>query len=288
MTSNAAIIAHQDDGVRCRITRVAPVPGVRAGSALLRIGARLLAIQDDAFAVVWIDPETGATTPLVLRGTGESLDKGLKPDFEAAFAHDGRIWVMGSGSKPNRCCIARIDLARRESVLLNALPLYGAVEQALGTRPNIEGAVPLSDRLRLFQRGTGRGEGSNVIIDVPFDVLAGAPPRILSAARFELGAIGETFLGFTDAVMLARSHIIYLAVAEDTPDGIVDGTIAGAAVGVFDGRKARWNVLREPDGTPSKRKVEGVALDERGGGWLLTDPDDAARPAELCRVELSF
>ena len=287
MNSDAAVIAHRDEGVRCRITRVSPLPGVRAGSALLLIGQRLLAVQDDAFAVAWIDPATHATTALALRGAGAPLDKATKPDFESACVHDGRIWVLGSGSRPNRRVIARVDLARRESVLLNALPLYGALEAALGRTPNIEGAVPLSDRLRLFQRGTGHTADGNVVIDVPFDVLEGAAPRILSVARFELGALDGIFLGFTDAV-LARRRIIYLAVAEDTPDGIADGAITGAAVGVFDGRKARWNVLTEPDGKPSKRKVEGVALDGGTGGWLLTDPDDPAKPAELCRVELDF
>ena len=261
--------------------------GVRAGSALLRVGARLLAIQDDAFAAVWIDPATHVTTPLVLRGTGQPLDKQLKPDFEVAFAHDGRIWVLGSGSRPSRCCIARIDLARREAPLFDAQALYGALEQALGRAPNIEGAVSSGDRLRLFQRGPGRSPGGNFTVDVAIDVLDGAEPRILAVRRHELGAVGETFLGFTDAVLF-RKHVVYLAVAEDTPDGIADGAVTGAAIGVFDGKIARWNLLTEADGAPSRRKDEGMALDDAGGGWLLTDPDDPARPAELCRVTLDF
>lgn len=285
LNSPATIVAQRDDGVRCRITAAAPLRSVRAGSALLRIGARLLAIQDDSFAAIWIDPATRATTPLVLRGTGEPLDKQLKPDFETAFAHDGRIWVLGSGSRPNRCCIARIDLARREAPLFNALPLYGALERALGRTPNIEGAVPSGDRLRLFQRGPGRTPGGNFTVDVAIDVLDGAEPRILAVRGYDLGAVGETFLGFTEAV-LHRKHVVYLAVAEDTPDGIADGAIAGAAIGVFDGKTARWNQVTEADGAPSRRKVEGMALDDAGGGWLLTDPDDAAVPSELCRIEL--
>lgn len=280
-------MAQRDEALRCRIVSTGPLRTVRAGSALLRIGQRLLAIQDDAFAAVWIDPATRATTPLVLRGTGESLDKQLKPDFEAAFAHDGRIWVLGSGSRPNRCCIARIDLARREAPLFNALPLYAAIERALGVTPNIEGAVASGERVRLFQRGPGRSPGGNFAIDVGIDALDGAEPRILGVASYDLGTIGELHLGFTDAILLSK-HVVYLAVAEDTPDGIADGAIAGAALGVFDGRKARWNLITEADGTPTRRKVEGMALDDAGGGWLLTDPDDPDVPAELCRVQLAF
>jgi hypothetical protein len=282
------IVAQREERLAARITASWPLPGVRAGSALLKLGDRLLAVQDDAFAAVWIEPETRKTRPLVLRGPGGALDKQAKPDFEAAFAHDGRIWILGSGSRPNRCSIARIDPEAGEVVLLNALPLYGAVGRELGVTANIEGAVALPDRLRLFQRGPGRSAQANYTADVPFDVLAGAPPRLLGVTRYDLGVVQGTFLAFTDAVAIGRSHVAYLAVAEDTPDGIADGAIYGAALGLIGPAGARWDVIDEPDGSACRRKVEGIALDAAGGGWLLTDPDDAQRPAELCRIELKF
>jgi len=282
----ATVIATREDKLAARITASWPLPGVRAGSALLKVGERLLAIQDDAFGAAWVDPATRKVTPLVLRGAGEALDKQNKPDFEAAFVHADRLWILGSGSRPNRCGIARIDLNRRESVLLNALPLYGAITRELGVPANIEGAVPLKDRLRLFQRGPGRSLKANYTVDVPLDVLEGAPPRVLDAVNYDLGVLQGTFLAFTDAVALGQ-HIVYLAVAEDTPDGVADGAIHGAGIGILGSAGARWDVLNEPDGSVSKRKVEGIALDA-GGAWLLTDPDDAKRPAELCRVELKF
>ncbi|MGQ0587506.1 MAG: DUF6929 family protein [Gammaproteobacteria bacterium] len=281
------VVASREERLNARIVESWPLPGVRAGSALLRIGAQLLAIQDDAFAAAWIDPATRKVAPLLLRGAGLELAKLDKPDFEAAFAHDGRIWILGSGSRPNRCGIARIDLDRREAVLLNALPLYGAIARELGVSANIEGAVPLADRLRLFQRGAGRSAKANFTVDVPLDVLAGAPPRILGVVNYDLGVLQGNFLGFTDAVALGR-HIAYLAVAEDTPDGIADGAIHGAAVGIIRDDGTRWDVINEPDGSVSKRKYEGMVLDAAGGAWLLTDPDDAKKPAELCRVELKF
>ena len=244
-------------------------------------------MQDDAFAAVWIDPAARKTSPLVLRGAGGALDKQAKPDFEAAFVHDGKAWILGSGSKPNRCDAARIDLDRGEAVLLSFLPLYGAVSRALGVPVNIEGAVPLGDRLRLFQRGPGRTPRASYTVDVNLDVLAGAPPRVLDVANYDLGALGGVFLAFTDAVALGR-HVAYLAVAEDTPDGIADGPVHGAAIGIIGAGGAHWDVINEPDGSVSKRKFEGVALDAAGGGWLLTDPDDPKKPAELCRVEMKF
>jgi hypothetical protein len=287
-TPAATVIAQRDERLAARITRSWPLPGVRAGSALLRLGARLLAIQDDAFAAVWIDTETRQTTPVVLRGPGTALAKKDKPDFEAAFVHEGRVWILGSGSLPNRCGVARVDPAAGTAVLLNALPLYGAIARELGRTANIEGAVPLGDRLRLFQRGPGRGPKLNYTIDVAIDVLEGAPPRILGVTNYDLGVLGGTFLAFTDAVAIGRSHIAYLAVAEDTPDGIADGMVNGAAIGLIGASGTRWDVINEADGAVSTRKVEGIALDAAGGAWLLTDPDDAKAPAELCWVELKF
>jgi hypothetical protein len=282
------VVASREERLAARISGTWPLPGVRAGSALLRVGERLLAIQDDAFAAVWIDPETRKTAPLVLRGPGMALAKQDKPDFEAAFVHDGRIWILGSGSRSNRCCIARIDAASGEVALFNALPLYGAIARELGHAANIEGAVPMADRLRLFQRGPGRSAKASFTVDVALDALEGAAPRILEVTNYDLGVLQGTFLAFTDAVAIGRNHVVYLAVAEDTADGIADGAIHGAAIGLLGPAGARWDVINEPDGKGSKRKFEGIALDAAGGGWLLTDPDDAALPAELCRVELKF
>ena len=287
MAATSTVIASREDRIAARIAESWPLPGVRAGSALVRGGARLLAVQDDAFAAAWIDPDTRATRPLVLRGPGAALDKQAKPDFEAAFVHDGKAWILGSGSKPNRCDVARIDLDRGEAVLLSLLPLYGAIARVLGVPANIEGAVPLGDRLRLFQRGPGRTPKASHTVDVNLDVLAGAPPRVLDVTQFDLGSVGAIFLAFSDAVALGR-HVVYLAVAEDTPDGIADGAIHGAGIGLISAGAARWDLINEADGSPSRRKFEGLALDATGGAWLLTDPDDPKKSAELCRIELKF
>lgn len=85
----------------------------------------------------------------------------------------------------------------------------------------------------------------------------------------------------------SSSSLLYLAVAEDAPNAIDDGPVAGAAVGVLSNGRARYAMLEEQDGTPSRRKVEGIALDPATrAAYLVTDPDDPGRPAELLRVAL--
>lgn len=287
---NKRLVARRDDTLAARITEAFALPGVRAGSALLRVGTRLLAVQDDAFDLAWIDPATRAIELLPLRAPGGPLPKKLKPDFEAVLAAGAdTAWVLGSGSKANRCSIARLSLAGPpRAVLRNAVDLYRVLAEALGGPPNIEGAVRVDGRLRLFHRGPGRTPGASALLELPAACLDGAAPGLPAVARCDLGTLEGLALGFTDAVALDARRVLYLAVAEDTPDGIADGPIAGAAVGLMEGEALRWGPLLEADGTLSRRKVEGIALDaDLRSGWLLTDPDDPERPAELCRIALA-
>jgi hypothetical protein len=242
-----------------------------------------LAVQDDACTVVWIDPKNGVVEPWVLDGHGGALAKADKPDFEAAFVEGPYIYVVGSGSKPNRRTIARLDPGAGTARLNQLDALYAAVEEALGGVPNLEGAAIVGDVLRLFHRGNG--DDQSAWIDVSRRVLEGGAARVRAMERCDLGRVGDVALGFTDAVPYG-SGALYLAVAEDTPNAIDDGPIVGGAVGVITGASARYALLEDENGAISTRKAEGIAMDSPTTGWLITDPDDPARSAELCRLEL--
>lgn len=278
--------SQHDPALRARLSSVTPLPGVRAGSGLLAVGSRLLALQDDAQAVVWIDPQTLRLQPQRLEGHGGALPKKEKPDYEALLrAPDGAIWLLGSGSRPNRCRIARLRPDRGDVELRDATALYELLAEALGTRPNIEGALHLGDRLRLLHRGVAAQP--DAWLDLPAQVLAGAAPQLLDQRWLELGSIAGVPLHLTDAALLADGRMLYLAAAENTADAVADGPVSGAAVGIIDGDTAHWAPLQDPSGAPSLCKAEGIAPNADGrSGWLVTDPDDALRPAELCRYEL--
>ncbi len=279
--------SRRDDALAAQIVDVFPLRGVRAGSALLRVGERLLAIQDDAWSAVWIDPQTRRRRTLVFKGDGRALPKRDKPDFEAAMEHAGMVYVFGSGSKRNRRSIVRWRIGSAASLeIRDGRAIYRAVRRALEieTRPNIEGACAVGACLRLFHRGAGGARSASV--DLPLAALQGGDDRAVSHCWYELGKLGGTTLSFTDVHAVGRS-VFYLAVAECTDDAISDGPVAGAAVGVIDGRGARWTALLEADGRPSRRKVEGLALDRsRRSGWMITDADDPLAAAELCRLKL--
>lgn len=264
-------------------------PTVRAGSAILRAGDRLLVVQDDAFEVVWIDLPSLALERLPLQGDGSPLPKSQKPDFEAAFAApDGTLVIVGSASTSKRRFIARIRGAGGEVELLDAGALFDAVTEALGTTPNLEGAALTGGMVTLLHRGSGGDPFANAAVDVPLEAFfGGSPPKNLSVRRFELGAIGAVPLTFTDAASLGEGRLLYLAVAEDTPNAIADGPVLGGAVGVIDPGGARYTRLLLEGGEPFTGKAEGIALDSSGrSGFLVTDPDSPDAPAELCRVVL--
>ena len=283
--------ALEDPSLAALVVASHPLPAVTGGSALLDVDGRLLAIHDDAFRVSWIDRASFAVTPLMLLGDGAPLAKPDKPDFESAVrTPDGAVHVLGSGSTEKRCFVARIDPGN--SVALRHRPaLYRAIQKALGSgeRPNIEGAVVVNERLRVFNRAAGRTP--NASVDLPLAALHGREPRVLAVQLFELGTLEGVRLGFTDVAALPDGRNVFLAAAEDAPDAIADGPVTGSVVGLLEqtasGVGARWTRLLGGDGRPSPYKVEGIAIDRNvRGGWLLTDSDDPRVPAMLLRVEL--
>lgn len=280
------IVASQGSGLRARIESVRPLVEVRAGSALVAYRGRLLVVQDDAASVVWVDPLSGQTKRIVLEGSGEQVEKSRKPDFEVAFLGPGRVvTILGSGSSPQRRRRAVLDLETDAVRIFDEGALFDVLEKALGVVPNVEGGAIWQNRLRLFHRGAGGDKSATV--DVNLDVLHGKPPQVLGLSVFELGEIQGVPLHFTDATMW-HERLVYVAVAEDTPNAIDDGPVVGVTLGILHEDKAIWTPLLEASGEISTRKVEGIAIDEQTGTMYgVTDPDDPDKPAELLTIVVS-
>jgi hypothetical protein len=281
-----------DERLEARVVVRRPLPAVTAGSALLRIGPRLLAVHDDAFRATWIEPKTLACESWVLRGSGSVLPKARKPDFEAAVvAGDDTVYLLGSGSTAERCRVAQLDLRRRSASIAERAEFYDAIRGALRlAAPNIEGAAIEGEWLLLLHRGVG-GEPS-ACLTLAAAALAGAPPRIAATEWFALGALDGVPLGFTDLALGPGGRRFFVGAAEDTADAVADGAVVGSVLGVIGGaperRHVRWVAIRDAQGAPLRDKVEGLALDDDAhGAWLLSDADDPLRPSELWRVELA-
>ena len=300
---------------------------VRAASGIAWVGAKVAVIQDDANFVALVDPSTGLADPVALPpgpagrrlfddGRGNKADKLDHEALVAVAAHDELLLVaFGSGSTPLResiALLAGLDTKQPIARVVSARRFYAALRASTpfaGSELNVEGAVHVRDRLRLFGRGNGAERGDvrpvNATCEIEWAALRAhvenpdhAPtPTPLDVVQYELGSIGKSRLTFTDATVGwptagQAAPIFYAAAAEASPDVTRDGEVAGSAIGVIEQRHgatvARWTQLTDGSGGPLSLKVEGIALalDERGRLLTVVDTDAHDHPAELLDVRL--
>lgn len=290
---------------------------VRAASSVVRVGERLLVVQDDASFLAVVEPgapQRSIAHPLVAGpGGARQFDdargnKAFKLDLEAAVVlDDGTVLVFGSGSSPRResIVVARdLDSERPDVRVVHAEALYASLRactELSGSELNLEGAIAVGDRIRLFQRGNGAPRGELLPVDATCELSASGlvaylegrapPPPIEDVVRWDLGSVSGVRLGFTDAARVG-DRTFWLAAAEASPDATRDGPVAGVAIGVLgpDGDARFADVLHE--GAPFDGKAEGIVFGptEVGGardrGFVVVDRDDPDSPAELWIFEL--
>lgn len=291
---------------------------VRAGSGLAAIPGGLALIQDDANFIAIVPPDHHRAHALALPAGVGGLrqfddrrgNKKHKLDLEACVSVDtGRgtlLLALGSGSTPGREQVAIVrgwESGELEVRLVHAPRLYEALRRDkafAGSELNVEGAIFLSDRLRLFGRGNGAVRDDvrpvNATCDLDWRTLlvhiespeSFPPPPPTNVTRYELGVLGGIPLTFTDAALWRRS-VLYSAAAEASPDATRDGLVSGSALGVIDERqRVRWTPLVDRSGAPFVGKVEGLAAVSGAEArvYAVVDADDPDAASLLCTVEL--
>jgi len=270
-------------------------PYVRAASSAALAGGDLYVAQDDVHALARVSLVDALAEPLPLPLPGALLrERHDKADLEAcALLPGGTLLVMGSGARPERRVAIEVDVVGGQARGLPAVPFYEALAAqvaSLGGKLNLEGVAVSGAVTHLLHRGPGAGgEPANVLVRLPTEAFLsslrqGQPPPALQARAIELGSRDGVALTWTDGVEVSGVGLVFTASAERTGDVVQDGPCVGSALGVLrpDGRVAlAW--LRQGERL-LEAKVEGLALaGERA--WLVTDPDDPGRPAELIEVE---
>jgi hypothetical protein len=289
---------------------------VRAGSGLGHFGAELAVIQDDAsfLALIAADTFHVRAVPFARGHAGKRLfddtlgNKAHKLDLEACVSVTLRgkpaLIAFGSGSTPARERVV-VTSQQGSALTTRVLPLPGLYASLrrhpafAGTALNLEGAVTSGERLLLVQRGNAAPQADaaprDAIAELLWDdVLAGITedparePRVQRVTAYELGERGGVRLTFTDACAVDGDALLYLAAAEASPDAVRDGPVAGCAVGILRAGSARYAPLQDAHGADVTDKAEGILLDRRRPqrALIVLDPDDPARPSELCEVAL--
>jgi hypothetical protein len=311
-----------DDGADATRDRPAHV---RAGSGcafidIPGVGRRLAVVQDDAhfIALVDVDRDVGRggvgaielpAGPGGLRQFDSTRgNKKDKLDLEAlvSLTVDGRPALLGIGSGSG-------GTARREHLVLCTFDDDGAAtvevfagsafyrelarKSFTGDERNLEGAVVVGDRLRLFNRGNGAGEARDAVGEVSLtqllrhlrDPLLHAAPPLQQVQALHLGDVDGTRLTVTDAAVHPDGRTLFLAAAEASPNTWDDGEVKGTALGVLgkDGTTTLWPLLDE-QGLALTDKVEGIAVDPTNPkrAFVVVDKDDPHAPADLLVVSL--
>jgi len=279
-------------------------PHVRAASGLARLGDGLLIAQDDMSILVLRDSEGRLSTrPLPARDGQRAFDAEhgnlhLKPDLEACASLSGdRVVCFGSGTMAERSWIALVSA--REVRWSDAEPFYASLRQLralCGPQLNLEGAVVVGDRLRLFHRGNGVGDdrhsGYADLGLAAFEAwLAGAGPlpEPVNLRTVDLGSVEGVGYGFTAATAAPGDAIVFLAGAEASTSPLHDGQVLGVQMGVMDEGGLRITAIEDESGQPTTVKLEGLVLDltDPQRAWAVTDVDATDTPASLCEIHLT-
>jgi hypothetical protein len=291
---------------------------VRAGSSAASVPSGIALVQDDANFIALVDPRDASThaIPLPAGTAGRRQfddrrgNKAHKLDLEACVAadsDDGVLFIaLGSGSTPRREQVVLVrgwESGQLEVEMVHVPRLYDMLrrEQAFaGSELNVEGAVHLGDRIRLFGRGNGALRAGvqpvNATCDLDWPAFIAhvrhpdraLPPVPTNIVRYELGTIGGVPLSFTDATV-RRDAILFSATAEESPDVTRDGRVTGSAIGVIDpAGRPRWALLVDDSGIPFTGKVEGLVAAREADHrvYVVVDADDPEAASILCTVEL--
>jgi hypothetical protein len=272
---------------------------VRAASSVALVGDRLFVVQDDVHALAIVEPATATARPLPLDLPGVLVrEKSDKADFEACtLLPDGRLLVVGSGSRTTRRVAFAVDTRSPPfaSTRLQADALYDAIDAViapLSGPTNIEGLSISNDATTVLHRGAGAGSGERcVIVRIPTEgvlraLYDGAAIDLASvkALPIDLGSIDDDPVTWTDGVDVYGVGIVFTGACERTSHVENDGICTGSVLGLLP-RKGplSWARILEPDGTPMRRKVEGLAIAGQRA-WLVVDADDPAAPSVLVEV----
>lgn len=299
----------------CELTLQAPTSEGRgaylaAASGLLQVKEYLYVVADDENHLGIFSSEQPAkagTTLTLLEGVlpdEYEERKAVKPDFEAlillpAFEQykHGALLALGSGSKKKRRqgVVLGLDIhgaINTEPHIVDFSELYEVLKQRFA-KLNIEGGFVRGATLYLLQRGNKKNS-ENAVIAISWTEVEQAivdkvvvPSSALGTIQaYSLGTVGDVPLCFTDATLLPNGSWVFSAAAEATEDNYNDGAFVGGAIGVVD-RQGSLCLLERID---DQYKVEGVSARVEGDTvtlTLVTDADDASRPAQLLQTTLS-
>ncbi|TCC94371.1 hypothetical protein EZ428_06265 [Pedobacter frigiditerrae] len=189
----------------------------------------------------------------------ENIPKAKKPDFEVLCSFKNSLYILGSGSTPNRNLMVAYHLETKKIVQKNLSSIYAKVKSSCeidNDNLNIEGAVFDGTNWFLFNRGNGNAKKNGVVKIYGSD--------LAKATKIEFSSIvllktDQKLVSFTDAV-LYKNQIYFIAAAEDTKSTYHDGEILGSYLGSLNAETLSLNFIKQ---ISTNQKFEGISFIKR-------------------------
>ena len=254
---------------------------VAAGSGLVYHNNHFYVVADDEASLACfpkVDSQKGHFIKLFEKKLPleAKLRKKEKPDLESLVKLDEeRLLALPSGSKDNRVWGAIYNLKTQLVTELNLEESFRFLQKNI-QELNIEGAVIRGETLLLFQRGNGATH-ANALIHLNLNEFLHGDIKQSKIIPIHLGQTQNTFYSFTDASTGPDNLIYFLAAAENSESTYDDGEFIGALIGALN-EQGEVILSRELDITG---KPEGLAFDEQGNFFIITDEDDIKKASVL-------
>lgn len=239
----------------------AEIEGIGAASGLFINDDLLYIIGDNSGYLNQYNIKIGVLNKIQILPTSdlrplENIPKAQKPDFEVLCNFGNTLYILGSGSRPERNLLIEYDLATGKVSTNNLSKIYERLKTISSIDDqnfNIEGAIFTGEEWFLFNRGNGLNS-KNGIFKISARKLMDA--GTVSFHPIALPNIKHINASFTDAI-LHNGDIYFIAAAEDTTSTFNDGEILGSFIGSINAKSLKLNFAHKISGN---HKFEGVSL----------------------------
>jgi hypothetical protein len=203
------------------------IKGIGAASGLVYWEGSLYIISDNSTYLYQYElASQHLSTIKLFEDSAAGLSKKEKPDFESITLFDHKLYIVGSGSTPNRTKRVSYALSNKEIVEKDLSKIYKRLRKSIGLNEdelNIEGIIMNNASYSFFQRGNGKG-GTNGI----FDYNRNDKKSVFTS--LSLPTIQGVEATFTDAVLIG-DKVYFLAACEDSQSTYEDGSVLGSFIG---------------------------------------------------------
>ncbi|WP_316768994.1 DUF6929 family protein [Pedobacter frigiditerrae] len=237
----------------------ANIKGIGSASGLLLKGNLLYVIGDNSAYLYEYNIISKTLNKIeLLKGIKvlENIPKAKKRDFEVLCNYKNTLYVLGSGSTPNRNLMITYYLDSKKVVKQDLSSLYAKVKSSCkidDDNLNIEGAVFNGVNWFLFNRGNGNAKKNGVIKIYGSDLTKATKIEFTSIVLLKTD---QKLVSFTDAV-LYKNQIYFIAAAEDTTSTYHDGEILGSYIGSLNAETLSLNFIKQ---ISANQKFEGISF----------------------------